>query len=192
MVSANIYNLTKAHNRKLKIRVDLLSFKFQILANIEGNIIGGSVSIDANADIRRTLDLSLVVTDSTFVVAEDSKIWLDKYVQVYVGMINNKNEIEWINMGVYLIDNPTITYNATTHTLSFSAYDLMSKMTGLRNGQLAGVPTVIPAGSSIRGAMASTVSQLGGFNNFIINDNPQSVPNDIKIEKRWLCIKYNY
>lgn len=58
----------------------------------------------------------------------------------------------------------------------------MSKMTGLRNGQIPGVPTIIPAGSSIRGAMASTVSQLGGFNNFIIRDNPQDVPYDIQIE----------
>ena len=30
--------------------------------------------------------------------------------------------------------------------------------------------------------MASTVSQLGGFNRFIIEDNPQDVPYDIKIE----------
>ena len=182
MTSEKLYNMSKMSYRRIKLRVDLLSFSFQIVGNLEGNSIGGSIKIDANADIRRVADISLVVTDSSFDVGEDKKIWLDKYIQIYVGMVDNEGETEWVNMGIYLIDNPTKTYNATTHTLSFQAYDLMSKMTGLRNGQLPGIPTLIPAGSSIRGSMASAVSQLGGFNRFIIEDNPQDVPYDIKIE----------
>lgn len=182
MTSDKLYNMSKMSYRRIKLRVDLLSFSFQVVGNLEGNSISGSIKIDANADIRRVADISLVVTDSSFDVGEDKKIWLDKYIQIYVGMVDNNGETEWINMGIYLIDNPSKTYNATTHTLSFQAYDLMSKMTGLRNGQLPGIPTLIPAGSSIRGSMASAVSQLGGFNRFIIEDNPQSVPYDIKIE----------
>lgn len=182
MISENLYQLSKSHYRRIKIRVDLLSFAFTILGSLEGNVTQGSITIDANADIRRVADLTLVITDSSFDIGEDKKIWLDKYVQIYVGMMSLDNSIEWINMGIYLINNPSVVYNATTHTLSFQAYDLMSKLTGLRNGQLPGVPTLIPSGSSIRGSMASTISQLGGFNKFIIEDNPQDVPYDIKIE----------
>jgi hypothetical protein len=182
MITENIYNMTKSSYRRIKLRVDLLSFSFQVVGNIEGNLVDGFIKIDANADIRRIADVELVVTDSSFEIGEDRKIWLDKYIQIYVGMVDSNDNTEWINMGIYLIDNPTRTYNATTHTLSFSAYDLMSKMTGLRNGQLPGTPTLIPAGSSIRNSMASTVSQLGGFNRFIIEDNPQDVPYDIKVE----------
>ena len=182
MISEKLYQLTKANNRKIKIKINLLSFQFNTLASLEGNTISGKIQIDANADIRRVVDISLLVTDSSFDVGEDKKIWLDKYIQLYVGMVDFNDETEWINMGIYLIDNPTMTYDPTTHTLDFQAYDLMSKMTGLRNGQLKGVPSLIPSGSSIRGTMASAVSQLGGFNKFIINDNPQTVPYDIKID----------
>ena len=182
MITEKLYQLTKANNRRIKIKINLLSFQFNTIASLEGNTISGSIQIDANADIRRVADVSLVVTDSSFDVGEDKKIWLDKYVQIYMGMVDYNDEVEWINMGIYLIDNPTMSYDATSYTLSFQAYDLMSKMTGLRNGQLKGVPSLIPSGASIRGAMASTVSQLGGFNKFIINDNPQTVPYDIKID----------
>lgn len=182
MISEKLYQMTKSSHRRIKIRIDLLSFSFNVVGSLEGNVTEGGIKIDANADIRRVANLTLVVTDSSFDIGEDRKIWLDKYIQIYVGMVDNQGEVEWINMGIYLIDNPTKTYNAATNTLSFQAYDLMSKMTGLRNGQLPGVPTLIPSGSSIRGAMASAVSQLGGFNNFIIEDNPQDVPYDIQIE----------
>lgn len=182
MISESIYQLSKSGYRRLKIRVDLLSFSMRVVGSLEGNVVSGSIKIDANADIRRTADISMVVTDSSFDVGEDKKIWMDKYIQIYIGLVNISDSTEWINMGVYIIGNPTKTYDATNHTLSFQAYDLMSKMTGLRNGQIPGVPTLIPAGSSIRGTMASTVSQLGGFNNFIIQDNPQDVPYDIQIE----------
>lgn len=136
MITENLYQMTKSSYRRIKLRVDLLSFSFQVVGNIEGNVVSGSITIDANADIRRVADVSLVVTDSSFEIGEDRKIWLDKYIQIYVGMVDYAENTEWVNMGIYLIDNPTRTYNATTHTLSFSAYDLMSKMTGLRNGQL--------------------------------------------------------
>ena len=136
MITENLYQMTKSSYRRIKLRVDLLSFSFQVVGNIEGNVESGSITIDANADIRRVANVSIVVTDSSFEIAEDRKIWLDKYIQIYVGMVDYSDNVEWVNMGIYLIDNPTRTYNATTHTLSFSAYDLMSKMTGLRNGQL--------------------------------------------------------
>ena len=136
MITESLYQMTKSNYRRIKLRVDLLSFSFQVIGNIEGNVENGSITIDANADIRRVANISLVVTDSSFEIGEDRKIWLDKYIQIYVGMVDYSGNVEWINMGIYLIDNPTRTYNATTHTLSFSAYDLMSKMTGLRNGQL--------------------------------------------------------
>lgn len=136
MITENLYQMTKSSYRRIKLRVDLLSFSFQVVGNIEGNVVSGSITVDANADIRRVADISLVVTDSSFEIGEDRKIWLDKYIQIYIGMVDYTGNTEWVNMGIYLIDNPTRTYNATTHTLSFSAYDLMSKMIGLRNGQL--------------------------------------------------------
>ena len=64
--------------------------------------------------------------------------------------------------------------------------DLASKLTGLRNGELEGIPTKIPAGSSVREAMIATI-ELAGFTKYTISEckdvdgNIIAVPNDIEI-----------
>ena len=73
MISEKVYQLTKAHNRRLKLRIDLLSFSYNVVASLEGNSIGGSIQIDANADIRRTANIQLVVTDSSFDIGKIRK-----------------------------------------------------------------------------------------------------------------------
>ena len=45
----------------------------------------------------------------------------------------------------------------------------MSKLTGLRNGELPGVPTKIPQGSDVRGAIIAAL-ELGGFNKYIVSE----------------------
>ena len=58
-------------------RLELLNYQFQTVDSLEGICTGGSISIDANADIRRTGNLSLVVIGSTFNVQPGGQIWLE-------------------------------------------------------------------------------------------------------------------
>lgn len=59
------------------IRLELLNYQFQTVNNLEGICTTGSISIDANSDIRRTGSLTLVVTNSDFVVTPGGQIWLE-------------------------------------------------------------------------------------------------------------------
>lgn len=184
VVSNDEYRATKQSIRNLRIKINLLNFTFQTVDSLEGEAISGNITIDANADIRRTCTIEMVVTDSTFEVNPGSKIWMNKYIQVYAGIDNLiTGETNWTNMGIYLINNPTRVYDTSTNTLSFQALDLMSKLTGIRNGYIEGVPTIIPVGSSIRDSMISVITQLGGFTKYIIEYNPQTVPIEIKVER---------
>ena len=69
-------------------------------------------------------------------------------------------EYVWVNEGIYMVNSPTISYDATSNSLSFEAVDLMSKMTGLRNGQLEGMTYTIPVGSTITGAIMGTKTPI--------------------------------
>ena len=120
-------------------------------------------------------------------VASCTKYKRDKFCRPYVGYENMRTgNIQWYNQGVYLINAPSYQYDAATYTLSFSGLDLMSKLTGLRNGELPGVPTKIPIGSDVRGAIIAAL-ELGGFNKYIVSecknvdDTIQEVPYDIEI-----------
>lgn len=164
------------------VRLELLNYQFQTVDRIEGVCTGGSISIDANSDVRRSATIGLVVTGSTFNVQPNSQIWLDKYIRVNVGVLSLlTGEVEYTNCGLYIIDAPSYQYNVQNNTLSLSLLDLMAKLTGVRNGYLPGVPVVLKAGENIRQAIIDTLA-LGGFTKYIVEEapSPGTIPNDLE------------
>lgn len=179
-ITGAMYNDAKKNIRDLRVKINILNFNMQTVDEITGVVLDGNINVDATADIRRTCSLSLVVKDSTLELQPGGRIWVDKYFQVFVDYLNSG---DWVNMGIYLVDAPSWSYDPGNSTLSLQGLDLMSKLTGQRNGYLEGIPTIIPQDSSIRDSMISTLVDLGGFNNYVIEDNPQPVPYEIKIDQ---------
>ena len=188
-ITQNDYNIIKQRINERYIKINILDFKYQTVDQISGNALSCSIQCDADSDLRRSCSVSLVVRDNSFDIQSGGKIWLDKMIQVYIGLKNiYTQEIQWYNQGIYLIDAPTWKYDATNNTLSFSGLDLMSKLTGARNGQLQGIPTVIKQGENVRQAIISTLA-LGGFTKYVVsecvnrNGIIQAVPYDIEIDQ---------
>lgn len=162
--------------------IELLNYQYQTVEEISGVAIGGSISIDANADIRRSGSVQLVINNSTFEVSSGGKIWLDKYVRIWVGTTSLiTGEVERVNCGMYLIDAPNYHYDASSNTLTLSLLDLMAKLTGIRNGYLQGKPILLLAGENIRSAIISTLA-LGGFTKYIVEEAPAPsvLPTDLE------------
>lgn len=186
-ITQDDYNILRQSYIKQYIKLDLLDSNMNVVDELSSNLIGLSVTVDANADLRRSCECSLVVTDSSFEIQPGGKIFLDKYIRPWIGYLNIRTgNIQWYNQGIYLINAPSYQYDAATYTLSFSGLDLMSKLTGLRNGELPGVPTKVPQGSDVRGAIIAAL-ELGGFNKYIVSECKnvdgaiQEVPYDIEI-----------
>lgn len=167
------------------IKIELLNYQFQTVDSLEGLCTSGNITIDANSDIRRSGSIVLTVTDSSFEVTPGGRIFLDKYLRIFVG-INSlaSGEIAWTNCGIFIIDAPNYQYDATTNTLTLSLLDLMAKMTGVRNGYLKGIPASFPAGENLRQAIISVV-ELGGFKNYIVEapPSPSTIPFDLEFDQ---------
>lgn len=189
IITQEEYRILKQPIIERYVKLYLLNFQFQRVNEISGNLIDCNVSGDANSDLRHNCDISLVVTDSSFDIQAGGQIWLDKYIQPYVGTRDIlTNEIIWENQGIYLINAPSWDYDAVNNTLSFSGLDLVSKLTGLRNGELEGLPTTIAQGENVREAIIATI-QLAGFTNYVVsecinNDGTiQEVPYDLTVKQ---------
>lgn len=183
MITQAMYNVTNQKSRTLHIKINLLNFSYQTVDSLEGLAVSGNITIDAQSDLRRSCQVTLAVKDSTFDVSSGGKIFLDRYIQIFIGIEEMRtNEIVWFNKGIYLINAPSYTYEADSHTLSFEGLDLMSKMTGMRNGYLTGVAYKIPQGSDIRGAMIA-ILQEAGFTRYVIEDVEQKVPYDMEFDQ---------
>ena len=186
-VGQDDYNILSQQIITKYIKLEILNFQYNVVDEISGNLTAMSVNIDSESDLRRSCNLTFVVTDASFDVKAGNRIWLDKFCRPWVGYENiYTGKIQWYNQGIYLINAPSWRYNATTHELSLAGLDLASKLTGLRNGELEGIPTKIPAGSSVREAMIAAI-ELGGFTKYTISEckdvdgNIIAVPNDIEI-----------
>ena len=143
----------------LFIIINLLNKNFQTVETLQGELLDDNYNIEADSDIRRNFDLTMFVKDSSFLIGNNTKIWLDKYIQIYIGVKNQRTEeIIYYNMGMYLFNEIGYEYNTTTKTLSLSCVDLMAKFTGLRGGQVRGLQTIIYSGSDIRKAMIDTIT----------------------------------
>lgn len=187
-IGAEDYNVLKQQYIKKYIRLELLDFQYNIVDELSGNMTKCSINVDSNSDLRRSCDLGFVVTTSTFDIKAGSKLWLDKFCRPYVGYENMRTgEIQWYNQGIYLVNNPQWSYNASTNEISMQALDLMSKLTGLRNGNLEGIPTVIAKDENVREAIIKTI-ELGGFTKYICEECKTNdgtivpVPYDIEID----------
>lgn len=187
-IGAEDYNVLKQQYIKKYIRLELLDFQYNIVDELSGNMTKCSINVDSNSDLRRSCDLGFVVTTSTFDIKAGSKLWLDKFVRPYVGYENMRTgEIQWYNQGIYLVNNPQWSYNASTNEISMQALDLMSKLTGLRNGNLEGIPTKIAKDENVREAIISTLA-LGGFTKYVCEECKTNdgtivpVPYDIEID----------
>lgn len=183
------YNIMSQPYINKYMKLNILNFDMNVVDEISGNLVSCDVSVNADSDLRRSCSVSLIVVDSSFDVGSGNRIWLDKFIQPFVGYENiYTGEIQWYNQGIYLINAPSYSYDATNNTLSFSGLDLMSKLTGLRNGALPGVPTVVPQGSSVREAIIAAI-KLAGFNKYVVDEctnvdgNVQSVPYDIQVDQ---------
>lgn len=184
--------ILKQKNTALYLKIQILSLEsgqYKVDDEISGSLMDLSIDVDADSDLRRSCNLTLIVVDDKFNAEPGSNVWLDKYIKILVGYNNIlTGEIQWYNQGIFMVNAPSWTYDATTNSLSLQGLDLMAKMTGLRNGYLPGVPTLIPEGSNVRDAIIATI-KLAGFEQYVVEECKnvdgviQEVPYDIQIDR---------
>lgn len=184
--------ILKQKNTALYLKIQILSLEsgqYKVDDEISGSLMDLSIDVDADSDLRRSCNLTLIAVDDKFNAEPGSNVWLDKYIKILVGYNNIlTGEIQWYNQGIFMVNAPSWTYDATTNSLSLQGLDLMAKMTGLRNGYLPGVSTLIPEGSNVRDAIIATI-KLAGFEQYVVEECKnvdgviQEVPYDIQIDR---------
>ena len=177
-------------NRDISVKILILDYYYSVIDELSGIAENISFSNDSNSDIRRTANVSILL-DSGYTSAgvlnsryfsSGNGFWFDKYLNISIGVKDENNNSMFYPQGTYLINEPSVTYDANTNLLSFQAVDLMAKLTGMRNGNMQGISYEVPIGSVITDVIASTLNEQG-FYNFILGQPEQATtPYDIKIE----------
>ena len=175
IVTQRDVELLMQSNKTIYYKLELLNEKFQVVDLLEGNLISDNISISSESDVRRTYSCQLVVTDSSFVLERESKIWFDKKIRPYIGILHQRtNEIIWYLLGTFLFTDLNYSYDVTSKTLSITCLDMMCLLNDSRKGVMPDYKRTILAGTSSRAVIISLLEELGitkYFIEFNINNN---------------------
>lgn len=177
------YKVHFQSTRELFIRIFLLNSNNIKVDEMHGVVLDGSINITANSPVRRTCSLSLIVKDSSFLIGEDKKIWIDKRIRIDIGIKNIlTDEIEWFNKGVYCLNQPSLRYDSISKTLSLQCLDLMCLLDGTLDGNLEAPITRINVDTDISEAIKDTAEGLGDVdsNNLNIEEINKNTPYTIE------------
>jgi len=175
IVTQQDIELLTQSNKTLYYKLELLNENFQVVDFLEGNLISDNISISADSDVRRTYTCELVVTDSSFILDRESKIWFNKKVRPYIGVLHHRtNQILWYLLGTFLYTDLNYSYDAVSKTLSLTCLDMMCLLNDSRSGQIPDYKRTILKGTSARAVIISLLEGLGitrYFIEFNINNN---------------------
>ena len=153
--------ILKQSSKELYARVELLNRNKKILANIEGDLISDSISIDAESDIRRTYSCDMKFSKSNWNDANKYKL-MTYYISPYVGIKHIRlNKILWYKLGTFAFDSRNFTYNESSSNLSIQCLDLMSTLNGTLGGEIKDQKIKIEAENNIRNVIIGLLNECG-------------------------------
>ena len=94
----------QAFNPSLLLKIEVLDSGKKTLGILECGIQSGSMSIDGQADVRRTADIIVQPTlTSKIKLMENSLLWLNKDIRMSVGLYQTKTkEYKYYPLGYYV------------------------------------------------------------------------------------------
>jgi len=163
--------LTQGSQQKF-IKLEVYDINNNQLDSIEGNLIGGSLSIDSTSSIRRSLSsLNFVITDPLYLPSYNGLFWINTKIRVAVGIKSLfTGEIIYFHLGWYLFDKPDVKLSQTAYEITISGIDYMANLNGQRGGYLSNaVKTEISIASPISAMMRLALSDAG-ISDYMIED----------------------
>lgn len=179
IASSEELQMLKNHNKHLYCRLELLNNDWDVIDNLEGLTIDGTLSIDADSDIRHTFSSTIYLKKNEKISSYSVDEQINKLVRVYVGMRPAGGNTHWYAKGIYAFNQNGFTYNATDHSVSISCVDLVAMLDGSLSGTLTGYKTVISAGTKISKAIIDTF-KLSGMKDYVVDYWNRTIPYDIE------------
>ena len=128
-------------NQKRYVQLTLLDWDENPIKEIQGEVSGGSISMDGSSSVRRTCSLTTSVSAQGYSVDDaDDDFAINKKVFVEVGIKNYTKEypeypILWFPQGLFFIKSCTCNSSATgAVNISLSLIDKMAMLNGVAGG----------------------------------------------------------
>lgn len=139
--SSFLKSFDSIRNKEQYVKITVLNFEEKPIQAIEGRITGGTLNLDGNSAVRRTCNLSMVVTDyENDLTNINNLLSINKKIELEIGFLNTTTyytnfNIIWFPLGVFVITAPSISHATDGVNISLQLKDKMC----LLNGECGGI-----------------------------------------------------
>ena len=186
------YEIISQQNKSIYVVIDLLDWAEEKVAELQGLVTGGSLSLSGDSSIRRTCSLDMTLQeDYDAITSAKNLISINKKIRLRIGVENNLEKYKhlgekvWFNLGIFILTSCSLSTNLESTTLSLQAQDKMVLLTGDVGGVIPGMLEVNKTYDEdnnfqyqkIEEIIRYAVVGLGGENpaKVIINDIPEYI-----------------
>ena len=137
--------LSNFDKNKLKqqfVKLIVLSFNEMPIAEIQGKVISGNLSLDGSSAMRRTGNITLVADEYENDLTDTKHLLsINKKVEILIGFTNNTGQytnfpILWFPQGTFIIIAPNISHGINGINISLTLHDKMALLNGECGGTL--------------------------------------------------------
>ena len=134
--------LDEQHLKTVYAKIIILNYQDEMpLSEIQGRITNGSISINGSSSLRRTCSLTFLAEDNEDnLTATENLIGINKKIKIQIGVKNRVNkiygDIVWFPLGIFVINNPSISHSNTGVQVSITGQDKMCLLNGTCGGTL--------------------------------------------------------
>ncbi len=175
MITQDDIRICSQNIRERYIRMFIYDKSDNIINELSGKIIEGTIDMDGTANIQRQVSGLKILLDNDSISyllpnKSDSLIWTNKYFKIEIGIrdllksSNDSDYIHWYNQGVFLYKSPEIYYSSTESYLTTDAIDKMCRFTGDLGGSFETDIKIENSGVPITEAVKHIIVDLGGEN----------------------------
>lgn len=141
------------HQDKNIVLQQAITYHFHIeVRNNDNQVMGtlkkikplGSLSIDADSDIRRTFSLTIALAEDEQAAETLLQNYMKYRFYIQIGLYSYEtNSYHYYPLGDFIITDAGTAYHATDHSITFQLSDRMAELNGTVNGQLFGAQETI-------------------------------------------------
>lgn len=129
-------------NKEHYAKIQVLDWNENLVSEIQGKVISGSVSLNGDSATRRVCSFSMVAEASSNELTNiDNLISINKKFHFYTGYKNvfgawEEFDIIWFPMGTYVFSSANITHDVSSSTINVTAKDKMCLLDGSAGGTI--------------------------------------------------------
>lgn len=162
--------------KEVFLKMEIYTSDMKYIDEISKNLTisdAGNVSVDRTRPVRRSFSFSLSNLDGKYTWNENSLIWIDKKIKLFIGLKLRNGTIEYIPQGVYCLATPQDEHTVNSNKVTLSGYDKAYLFTGNR-GKFD-TDQSYATGLKVTTAI-QTIAAQGGETLFLFDDITDTLP----------------